>query len=742
MSLTTKLLFLVISIIILMLAGSYYFQSKQIRLYLEQSQLEWISTLTNSVSEGVAKDTINGNKYNVREILRRIAEDEAIEYAYVTDMEGNLFAHSFGRGFPRFLLDRIYEHSETISKAHYDRPFQTKQGEVKEFDAPLVKGLSARIHIGVTQSEVNALIWKVRQDLFWFISLLGAISILMAVVIGKRINSPLTDFSKSLLAYNKSSNNQFPHIKTSDPDIKNLINVFHSIISERDITDEALKRSQNRLMLHRELSPLGIIEWTTDFIFVDCNPAAEKIFGFSKKELVGKHIYKNILPESAREQVDKIWEALVSNTGGAHSINENLTKEGKIITCEWHNTPLVNDEGVIVGVASYVQDVTHQQQQEEVLRRTQKMDALGKLTGGIAHDYNNMLGVILGYTEILQLNLEKQPELLEYVDEIQHAGERGAKLTQRLLGFSRPKIAEASELSLNELLRDRRDMLEKTLTVRIKLVFELKEDLWSILGDSSEIEDLILNISINAMHAMPDGGQLTFVTKNESVSPSDATHMGLSEGEYVVLVITDTGIGMDSETLSHIFEPFYSTKGHKGTGLGLSQVYGLVNRSGGAIKVYSELNHGSRFAIYLPRYESSSSKKKVISSEVERTDFSGTEKLLVVDDEVALGTLTKDMLETQGYTIQVTNSALKALDILSSEKFDAVITDIIMPEMDGYELAEQILLHYPEVKVQLISGFNDNRHQDKAPENLQQQLLYKPVNSKVLIRQIREMLDS
>lgn len=160
--------------------------------------------------------------------------------------------------------------------------------------------------------------------------------------------------------------------------------------------------------------------------------------------MVGHSITENILPESAKEHVDNIWKELITNTGGGHSINENMTKDGKIILCEWHNTPLVNEEGEVVGVASYVEDITHQQQQEEQLRRTQKMDALGKLTGGIAHDYNNMLGVVLGYTELLQMGLSEQPKLLQYVNEIQHAGERGAKLTKRLLGFSRQKVAEAA----------------------------------------------------------------------------------------------------------------------------------------------------------------------------------------------------------------------------------------------------------------------------------------------------------
>lgn len=744
MSLTNKLILLVISIIFLTLMGSFYFQSTQVRQHLQKSQLEWVDTLTTSLSESVATDTINGNKLAVAELLQRIVKDDSIEFAYVTGMSGELFAHSYNKGFPRFLLERISMHSETIDAPHFDNNYKTKQGDITEFDAPLINGLSARIHVGINQGEVNTLVSNVQKDLFWFILLLALFAISAATIIGKRINLPLTLFTQKLLNYSQHKTKTFPKIKTSDPDVKNLIKAFSDVISEREKAEEELQKSQQRLLLHRELSPIGIIEWTTDFRFIDWNPAAEKIFGFSKEEVIGRHITENILPESAREQVDNIWKELIANTGGGHSINENITKDDNIITCEWHNTPLVNEEGKVVSVASFVEDITQQQKQEETLRRTQKMDALGKLTGGIAHDYNNMLGVVLGFTELLQMQLTEQPKLLEFVNEIQHAGERGAKLTQRLLGFSRQKAPEAIDVDLNRLLKSGQDMLAKTLTVRIKLAYDLADEVWPILVDIGDMEDMILNLSINAMHAMNEGGQLTFETRNQHLPLYDAQQLELDEGDYVLLTVTDTGSGMDKETESRIFEPFYSTKGSKGTGLGLSQVYGFVSRSGGAIKVYTEPGHGTRFAIYLPRSneENSESENSLTAIKMDDAVPNGSETILVVDDETALADLTKKILETQGYSILLANGGKKALEIMSSNKVDLVITDIIMPEMDGYELANVILQRYPEMKLQLVSGFTDNRHQGKVPDELQQNLLYKPVNSKVLIKQVREILDS
>jgi len=742
MRLSNKLIFLVIGILVSVFIGIFYFQSKQISKHLTSNQLEWVDTLTNSLSESIARDTIDGNKLIVTELLQRLVKDQAVEYVYVTGMEGELFAHSFKEGMPRFLFENIDKHSGVILHSHVDKIYKTKQGIISEIDAPLIEGLAARIHLGVNQSEVKAVLENVRKELAWFFSFLGLISILIAVLIANRINKPLIDFTQKLLVFNRSRLKTFPKIETTDPEIINLINVFHDVISDREKADEALAKLQQRLLLHRELSPLGIIEWTTDFTFVDLNPAAQKIFGFSKDELLGRHITENILPESARAQVDKIWAELVSNTGGAHSVNENLTKDGKMIVCEWNNTPLVDDEGKVVGVASYVEDITHQKQQEEQVRRSQKMDALGKLTGGISHDFNNILGVIMGYAELLQLSIKDQSNLLEYADEIMHASQRGAKLTQKLLAFSKKKVFEAVEVDLNEVILSNKNLLEKTLTARIKLVLNLDINLWPIFVDTNDLEDLLLNASINAMHAMEGGGQLSLGTRNEHLSQQDASAIDLDEGDYVVFTITDTGCGMDSETLEHIFEPFFSTKGTLGTGLGLSQIYGFVSRSNGSIKAYSEPGHGTQFILYFPRHKSNVPLNHESNDNLDISSFAGTEKVLVVDDEKALRSLTGNILSQQGYTVLLAENGKEALKILEKESVDGVISDVIMPEMDGYQLANEIMTLYPEVKIQLVSGFNDERHREHVSGALHEKLLYKPVNSKVLLKRIRELFDT
>lgn len=432
------------------------------------------------------------------------------------------------------------------------------------------------------------------------------------------------------------------------------VGVVSTDITERFRIEESLRVSQQRLLLHREQSPLAIIEWNTDFEIVDWNPAAQSIFGYAKEEVLGRRLAEKILSDNARHVVDKIWSELLANEGGTHCINESTIKDGRTILCEWHNTPLVDDGGKVIGVTSLVDDITERDKNEKSLRHSQKMDAIGKLTGGIAHDFNNMLGVILGFSELLKERIGKDdPKLIKYNDEIINAGERARKLTSKLLEFSRKAPSSAETTNINILLHGMRHMLEKTLTPRIELVIELEENLWPVWLDKTRLEDAILNICINSMHAMPDGGTLSLATRNGHLRDSEIHNMDISSGDYVLLSVSDTGTGMSREIQQKIFDPFFTTKGDEGTGLGMSQVYGFVQQSGGTIQVFSEPGHGARVVLYIPRHQES----EALMPEKNTTDLvklaSGQETILVVDDEVALLELTEEILTAYGYTCYV-----------------------------------------------------------------------------------------
>ncbi len=387
-----------------------------------------------------------------------------------------------------------------------------------------------------------------------------------------------------------------------------------------------------------------------------------------------------------------------------------------------------------------VKDQKQLKQQQEQLRHSQKMDALGQLTGGIAHDFNNMLGVIMGYAQLLEDALSQKPKLTHYSQQIKYAGERGTLLTKKLLSFSQQESSKPEALDLNEVLLGERHILEKTLTARIKLELDLADDLWLVQVDSGDLEDAILNMCINAMHAIENQGQLVIQTRNIQISDENALALDLAEGDYVSLSVKDTGAGMDKATKARIFEPFFTTKGSQGTGLGLSQVYGFVERSGGSIKIESEIGQGTEIVLHFPRFFDASKKNKGVTKRP-AVNLRGNETILVVDDESALLKLTTEILCIQGYQVISAGNAKQALAMLEHETIDVLLTDVIMPDMSGYQLAAIVQKKYPSVKIQLASGFTDEHHVEMEDDSLHQNILYKPYDSRLLLERIRKLLD-
>lgn len=515
------------------------------------------------------------------------------------------------------------------------------------------------------------------------------------------------------------------------PLVRNLIQSEQ----EAQNTNIELEKNKMRYRLVLDNSPYCIHEIDREGRLTSMNPTGLKMLGVQSENEIKNSFYMDGVSDEDKIRVSKLMEAGLQ---GKQSDFEFKGSNGKIYQSSF--VPIQDEETGVLRLMGWTQDITKRRENEEQLHLSQKMDALGKLTGGIAHDYNNMLGVILGYSELLKDRLVSEPELTEYIDAIYSAGERGSNLTKKLLSFSKHKPTDAELININTVLLDHKNMLEKTLTARIKLEFDLADDLWPVKLDSASLENVILNLCINAMHAMEQGGKLTFITRNEKVNADDARLHRMEAGDYVLLSLTDTGIGMDESTKNRMFEPFFTTKGEKGTGLGLSQVYGFIQSNNGRIKVYSEHAQGTSIVIYFPR-DINAEITKPSSQTNDIGNLNGSETVLLVDDEQALVTMTSNILTMHGYHVVTANDGEQALAILKKEPVDLLLSDVIMPNMDGDQLAAQVKKYYPHIKLQLVSGYSDNGSNEKVDDVLHQQILKKPFTSKALLKQIRAILD-
>ena len=519
----------------------------------------------------------------------------------------------------------------------------------------------------------------------------------------------------------------------------------------RDITE--LKQASIKLQEEKEkletekLLLKSIIDAIPDQIyykdsnghFLGSNKSFKKEIGLTTEQMLNK-IDAELFSDAQTLEIKRIEEE-VARTKQQVSVEEVvIDNDGKQRIFDNVYTTFSKENGDILGYIKISKDISVIRNQETQLRQSQRLDALGKLTGGIAHDYNNLLGVVIGYAELLSISLQDE-KLRVFSDEIMKAGKRGANLTKKLLAFTKSQSPSASTVNINDLLTADYNMLQQTLTAMVDVKYDLEPALWNVWIDNSDFQDSILNMSINAMHAMPEGGELVITSRNVTLSFYEAGIRNLQAGDYVKISISDTGCGMDETVQDQLFDPFFTTKGEKGSGLGLSQVFGFIKRSEGYIEIDSEPGKGSTFNLYFKRYKSESEDDSDIDSIVVRLPGQG-QTILVVDDEPALADLAAHILRDNGYDVFAVNSAKHALQYLENNSVDLILSDVIMPDIDGYELATIVKDNFSDIKIVLASGYI--RSVSKKPEHIEltNRILHKPYTSEELIDLITSQFNS
>jgi hypothetical protein len=507
---------------------------------------------------------------------------------------------------------------------------------------------------------------------------------------------------------------------------------------ERRRAEDALRKSESTFRLLFDLNPLPTWVYEKETMrFVEVNEAAIRLYGYAREEFLGMTLKDLRSAEEWEKVKDVILQAWKENRFTGQW--KQLKKNGQVMEVE-STAHEFESSGKIMRLV-VARDITEQSSLEQQLRQAQKMEAVGRLAGGVAHDFNNLLMVVKGHTELLLGSLAGTPQLRK-IEQIDRAADRAVSLTRQLLAFSRMQVLQPRMLVLNEIVEEMAKLLPRMIGEDIELVIRTAAGLGTIRADASQIEQVLMNLAVNARDAMPSGGRLTIETCNAELDDGyHSKHPSVHPGRYVQLSVTDTGMGMDTETQAHIFEPFFTTKElGKGTGLGLATVYGVVKQSGGFIWVYSELGKGTSFKIYLPRLDAPADKsgEKQPSTEIQR----GTETILLAEDEQDVREVAREFLESAGYTVLEAKNGKEALQLAAEHQgtIDLLVTDMVMPGMTGQELAAQLRQKGGTARVVYMSGYAEQAALQAQEQEEHSKLLTKPFSRTTLLRTIREVI--
>ncbi|HLK61617.1 MAG TPA: ATP-binding protein [Chthonomonadaceae bacterium] len=525
-----------------------------------------------------------------------------------------------------------------------------------------------------------------------------------------------------------------------------LLRQLETDIAERKRVEEELRTSRAMLQLVIDTIPLGVFWKDRNSAHLGVNRTAAEAIGFADpSQVLGKadHEFPNITREQANFFMQKDREVIETNTPQMHIIETMRLADGTMAWLETNKLPLHDAKGEVVGVLGTWADITERRKLEEQLRQAQKLESIGRLAGGVAHDFNNLLTPILGYTELALDVLSADHPIRNDLLQIEIAARRASDLTRQLLAFARRQLIEPRAVNLNDLLLNMDKMLRRLIGEDIELVTLAHPDLWAVKVDPGQMEQVLVNLAVNSRDAMPQGGKLTLETANVYLDAEYARrHPEVAPGEYVLMAVSDTGIGMEESIQKHIFEPFFTTKEQgKGTGLGLATCHGIVNQSGGHIWLYSEPGRGTCFKIYLPR-----TREDVVSPAVmTRPPLPrGSETILLVEDDDMVRAYAGQALRTLGYTVFEASDGAKALVRSANHpgEIHLLLTDVVMPLMSGRQLAEQLERTRPGLRILYASGYTDNTIIHHGVLDAGVTFLQKPYTHSALAQKVREVLDT
>jgi PAS domain S-box-containing protein len=500
-----------------------------------------------------------------------------------------------------------------------------------------------------------------------------------------------------------------------------------------------LRESQNRLALIVDSSQDAIIGKTLDGIVTHWNTGAEDIYGYTAGEMIGRPI-SVLAPAERQDEIPAILEKIRRGERVEYFESVRVTKDKRILNVSISVSPIHDSEGKVVGASTIARNITAQKKIEDQLRQSQKMEAVGRLAGGVAHDFNNLLGIVTACSELLRHRVDDAS--IEYLDNIREAAKRGSSLTRQLLAFSRRQPVQTQMLDLNDRLREVSKLLRPLMGDDVEIVLSPRSATAIVEADPSQLDQIVMNLAVNARDAMPRGGKLILETGEFDCDESfSREHPAIAPGRYVMLAVSDGGVGMDEATRSRVFEPFFTTKETgKGTGLGLATVYGIVKRNAGHILVYSELGHGTTFKIYLP-----SAAHKLRTEPESRTEVLPPRRenveVLLVEDDAIMRQMTKRMLEEHGYRVLEAQDGKSALEVIGTNHatIDLVLTDVVMKGMNGPELVLRLIESHPAIKVVYTSGYTGELVANKGIDS-GIRLLEKPFTRAELLRTLDEVL--